>query len=118
MEQYIINRKQIILEKNKEFSFRIPVAIKPMDCEFQIETSYFDESESFVITFILKGIKGDASNRVRQIPVTINNAYSKWNLSSLNQELDNDEFLLIGCFCDKNISISLSILRNYERFVG
>lgn len=119
MENYILNRKPIILEKNKEFLFRIPVAIKPMDCEFIIETSLFDSiTDSLVLVFNLKGIKGDAGNKVIQIPVSINSSYTKCNLYNLNQELENEEYLLIGCFCDKNISVSLSVLKNYERFVG
>lgn len=116
MEQYIINRKQITLEKNKEFSFRIPVAIKPVDCEFQIETSYFDQSEFFAITFNLKAIKGESENKILQIPVEISNTYSKFNLSAFNSCISNDDHLLIGCICNKSISISLSILKNQARF--
>lgn len=119
MENYILNRKPIILEKNKEFLFRIPVAFKPIDCDFIIETFLaYTITESLVLTFSLKGIKGGAENKVTQIPVFINSSYTKCNLYNLHQELENEEYLLIGCFCDNNISISLSILRNYERFVG
>jgi hypothetical protein len=117
MEQYIINRKQITLEKNKEFSFRIPVAIKPVDCEFQIETSYFDQSETVTIIFNLKGIKGESENKILQIPVEITNTYSKFNLSAFNSDISNDDHLLIGCICNKSISISLSILKNQVRFM-
>lgn len=117
MEHYILNRKQIVLEKNKEFSFRIPVAIRPLDCEFQIETSYFDQAETVSIIFNLKGIKGGTENKIVQIPVEMNTVYSKFNLSTLNTEIPDDEFLLIGCICNKNISISLSITKNQSRFM-
>lgn len=118
MEQYIINRKQIVLEKNKEFSFKIPVAIKPLDCEFQIETSYFEQTEPFTIILNLKGIKGGSENKVIQIPVEMENSSSKFNLSGFNSELSNEDYLLIGCISNRNISVALSILRNYERFIG
>lgn len=117
MEHYILNRKQIVLEKNKDFSFRIPVAIRPLDCEFQIETSYFDQSETVTIIFNLKGIKGGSENKILQIPVEMNTAYSKFNLSTLNPDISDDDFLLIGCICNKAISISLSILKNQVRFM-
>ncbi len=117
MEHYILNRKQIVLEKNKDFSFRIPVAIRPLDCEFQIETSYVDQLETVTIMFNLKGIKGGSENKILQIPVEMNAVYSKFNLSSLNPDIPDDDFLLIGCICNKSISISLSILKNQPRFM-
>lgn len=116
MENYIINRKLISLEKNKEFSFRIPVLIKPSECEFQIETSHFDLTESTIITFILKAVKDNAENKSHQISVNIDNSITKLSLSDLNMELLG-EFLLIGCISGKNIQFSLSITRDFARFM-
>lgn len=108
MLSYIINSKQIILEKNKEFVFRIPVLLKAPECEFQIETVDDIIEGVSSITF---GLKSTRSSSIVNVPFFINSSLTQHNLYSINNEL-TDEYLLISCTSNQAITIALSIIRN------
>jgi hypothetical protein len=105
MENLILNRKQIALEKNKEFLFKIPILIKPMECEFQIETSDVNLAEHF------------SGGKAVQIPITLTDRITKIPIQSLelNFELQG-EYLLFACSSNKSIQFALSVSRNFARF--
>jgi hypothetical protein len=109
MENLILNRKQIALEKNKEFLFKIPILIKPMECEFQIETS----DVNLRATHSEFGTGGKAV----QIPITLTDRITKIPIQSLelNFELQG-EYLLFACSSNKSIQFALSVSRNFARF--
>lgn len=114
MESLIINRKQIDLRKNKEFTFKIPISFKASECEFQIETSKENLSESTSITFVLKNVKETDKNFNFSIDVT--DAITKVDLSHLDlvQQVD---YLLLGCISNKDISIAFSIVEYQSRLI-
>ena len=114
METLIINRKQLDLKKNKEFTFKIPISLKASECEFQIETSKEQLSESTTITFTLKNVRD--TNKNFNFSFDITDAITKIDLSTLDLEQQID-YLLLGCISNKDISIAFSITANKPRFV-
>ncbi|MDP3146530.1 MAG: hypothetical protein Q8T03_05825 [Bacteroidota bacterium] len=114
MENFIINRKQINLEKNKEFAFKIPVLINPSECVFQIEVSENDLNEESSIVFKLRNTKSGTQNQKEQISVNLTDKITITVLENLNL---NGECLLLGCISNKNINFALSIRKNSTRFV-
>ena len=111
MENLILNRKQILLEKNKEFLFKIPVLIKPMECEFLLEVSEANVSDKEVITFNLRSTSAEFENKKASLPIKITDRVTKIALKSLGLDLQGD-YLFYSCNSNKNISFSLSVIRN------
>lgn len=112
MENWIISRKQISLEKNREFSFKIPVLINPSECEFEIERTDIDSEQETNIVFLLRRTKTGAENEKAQVSVSVIN---KTTATRINGQDLNGEFLLLSCTADKNIQFAFSIRRHFTR---
>jgi hypothetical protein len=115
MENFIINNKQITLEKNKEFTFKIPVLINATDCEFKLDAVDIDLHKETSVAFKLRSTKSGSEKEKNQFVVNIIN--NSAIASAKDYDLEG-EFLLLGCISNKDISFSLSILRNAVRFNG
>ena len=113
MGNFIINNKQINLEKIKEFTFKIPVLINANDCEFKLDITDIDLHKETIVSFKLKSTKSSLEKEKDQFVVNIVNHS---NISApINSDLEG-EFLLLGCISNKDISFSLSILQSVVRF--
>lgn len=111
MESLIINRKQITLEKNKEFTFKIPILIKSSESEFQIEISEENVlNQTYSIYFKLQNTKIGKE----QFLIEVNEKITTKVFGGINTEA---EYLLLACISDRNISFSLSISRSTQRFL-
>ena len=111
MENLIINRKQIKLEKNKEFTFKIPILIKSSESEFQIESS--EETvlnQTYAIYFKLQNTKSGKE----QFLIEVNEKVTTKVFDGINADA---EYLLLACISDRNIRFSLSISRITRRFL-
>jgi hypothetical protein len=119
MENLILNRKQVTIEKNKEFLFKIPVLIKPMECEFLIEVLDVQVINTPVL-FSLRSThseSGTGSGAV-QIPIHISEINTRTAIQNLALNFDvTGEYLLFGCTANKNIHFALSIIRTSARFL-
>lgn len=113
MESFLINRKQIDLRKNKEFTFKIPISLKAFECEFQIETSKEKLSESVSITFLLKNVRETEKNF--NFSVDVSEGITKIDVSNCGVEQHAD-YLLLSCIANKDLSIAFSIIKNQSRF--
>lgn len=111
MENLIINRKQITLEKNKEFTFKIPILIKSSESEFQIELSEENVlNQTHSIYFKLQNTKiGE-----EQFLIEVNEKVTTKVFGGINTEA---EYLLLACISDRNISFALSISRSTRGFL-
>ena len=105
--------KQIGLEKNKEFTFKIPVLINASDCQFKLDLTYSDLHKETTVVFKLRFTKGDSDNEKNQFVINITNSSTLVLLRDYNLE---GEFLLLGCISNKAISFSLSIYNNVINF--
>ena len=111
MENLIINRKQIKLEKNKEFTFKIPILIKSSESEFLIESS--EETvlnQTYAIYFKLQNTKSGKE----QFLIEVNEKVTTKVFDGINADA---EYLLLACISDRNIRFSLSISRITRRFL-
>ena len=111
MENLIINRKQIKLEKNKEFTFKIPILIKSSESEFQIELS--EETvlnQTYAIYFKLQNTKSGKE----QFLIEVNEKVTTKVFGGINTQA---EYLLLACISDRNISFALSISRSTRGFL-
>jgi hypothetical protein len=115
MENYIINRKQINLEKNQEFAFKIPVLITPSECEFEIEITDVDFESEISVVFKLTRIKSEGENEIELLTIHVANKLTKATFKNLNLQ---GEFLLISCVSNKSVQLAFSISRSYMRFMG
>lgn len=110
MENMIINHKQISLEKNKEFIFKIPILITPLECTFQIEVSEHELSQDCNIQLKLKSTKSDSKNEQFSIQLNdkiINGSFEETNLRG--------EYLLLACISDRKTSFAISIAKKTIR---
>lgn len=112
MENWIINRKQISLEKNKEFSFKIPVLIIPAECEFILERTDSVSEQETAIMFQLRRTKTGAENEKEQVSVFVVDKIATTAFKDLKFE---SEFLLLSCTANKSIQFTFSINRNLHR---
>lgn len=111
MENLIINHKQIKLEKNKEFTFKIPILIKSSESEFQIELSEENVlNQTYTIYFKLQNTKIGKE----QFLIEVNEKIATKVFGGINTEA---EYLLLACISDRNVSFSLSISRSTQRFL-
>lgn len=108
MQSFIINSKQVVFEKNKEFVFKIPVLFKPIECEFNIDNQISNFIENHIITF---GLKSTNSSSIIYVSIQLNAPITKQNLYNINSEL-SEEYLLISCISNQTFTASLSIIRN------
>lgn len=106
MENFIINNKQITLEKSKEFTFKIPVLINASNCEFKIDLHDKNINKETAVAFKLRSTKSDSEKEKNQFVVTIVNHST---IVALNNTDLEGEFLLLGCISNTAISFSLSI---------
>ena len=114
MENWIISRKQISLEKNKEFSFKIPVLINPSKCEFIVEKTNNVSDPEVSIVFQLRRTKIGAENEKEQMSLLV---IDKITIVTFKEQNLQGEFLLLSCVANKNIQFSFSINRNFSRTI-
>lgn len=114
MENFIINRKQISLEKNKEFSFKIPVLFTPIECEFILDRTDNETDEEVVVVFKLKCTKSGSESENKQLSVQVIERTTSSSLKYLDLQ---GEFLLLSCTANKNIQFAFSIRRNFSRTI-
>ncbi len=111
MEAVIISHKQITLEKNKEFTFKIPILIKSSESEFQVELSEENIlNQTYAIYFKLQNTKSGKE----QFLIEVNEKVTTKVFDGINTDA---EYLLLACISDRNIRFSLSIGRSTRRFL-
>lgn len=114
MDNYLVYRKQIALEKNQEFAFKIPVLINPSECEFEIDLAdnYWDEQ--ITILFQLRSTKSGAENEKKELSFDVTEKMTTATLKFLDLQ---GEYLLLSCISVKNIQFAFSIRRSSTRFM-
>lgn len=109
MEHYLINQKKIIIEKNKETLFKIPVRMNPSESTIIVENANKISKEEITISFYLKNIKSEEENK--QITLTTDSFATSYSIRP-DQNTVNGEFLLYSSSANKNANIEVSILTN------
>lgn len=107
MEHYLINQKKIIIEKNKETLFKIPVRMNPSECTIIVENANRITNEELIVTFYLKNIKSEDENK--QITLTTDSFVTSYSIRT-DQNTIKGEYLLYSCSANKNANIEVSIL--------
>lgn len=109
MENNILTRKKMELEKNKEVSLRIPVILNPNRVMLCIEVEKNDMNDGLLIDLIFKSTKkSTGAGSLIKVPLRINSDRNEFRLSELY--LFNDEnYLLLSMIANSKKEVHLSI---------
>lgn len=108
MENYILNKKRLNLLKNKNFSFNIPVRIKPINTELIIEAKNPNSFPSLIIVFIFKSFASENNEKTISISVPVDVEVIKVILDKTNLN-PKDNYLLLACTSNYNLNAELTI---------
>lgn len=107
MENFILSRKKIKLDKDKVFNLSIPVSLKPNEVVFLIESNLnFDKSAN--VEFILKQLSGSSNESLTIIPVEIKGTALRLRPSDITR-FEPKSYLLFAIRSSQTIDIELSI---------
>ena len=109
MENSILFRKKIELEKNKETPLRIPVLFNPNRVAFCIEVSPEDLMDGFSIELVFKNTKnslGEGSHI--KVPLKISSVSNEFTFANLNL-FKQENYLFYSLISDSKKIIHLSI---------
>lgn len=111
MENYILNRKLVEIEKHKEYSFRIPTMFNAAACEFILEVSPEHLPENLTVEFTLRNPTEPSANNLKVIRVYINKAVTRFMLIDM-PEIEARDYLLFGGKANQTCSLALSIIES------
>ncbi|PBQ30898.1 hypothetical protein CNR22_03610 [Sphingobacteriaceae bacterium] len=114
MENTIINRKQISLEKNKEVAFKIPYLINPSECTFHVETAPNSLTRDCIIQFLLRSTKIGAERKKVVVSIQINEMGEAKLFKDTNMQGDH---ILLGCISNENINFALTISKKSSSLI-
>ncbi|MCC6372881.1 MAG: hypothetical protein IT236_17890 [Bacteroidia bacterium] len=112
MEDYILFRKILELEKNKDCPFRIPVLFNPTQAEFILEVPELQVKENMLVQLNITSSQTDTSKPMT-IPVKLNGTSTTLSLRNTEELLPND-YLLLSCKSNFAFQLAMSIRKKKE----
>ncbi len=107
MEDYILNRKPIALEKNKDTALPIPVLFNAASCLFIIEV----EQEQFKegLTFELSIYQPTSSDKQKKVQVVMRSPIERFKISDF-ETIEPKEHILYSFRSSHALRLSLTIM--------
>jgi hypothetical protein len=112
MEDYILFRKILDLEKNKDYPFRIPALFDPANSEFILEVPELQIKDNMFIELNLNTTKADTSKSLA-IPIKLVGASTHLSLKDV-EGINQKDYLLLGCKSNLSFQLALSIKRTHQ----
>lgn len=109
MEDYILFRKILELEKNKDYPFRIPVLFNPTQAEFILEVPELLVKENMFIELSINSTSSVSKESVA-LPVKLEGASTHVSLKDF-EGITQKDYLLLGCKSNLTFQLSISIKR-------
>lgn len=109
MEDYILFRKILDLEKNKDCPFRIPVIFNPAHAEFILEVAELQVKDNIYIELSINTTQSNSTESIA-VPVKLEGAYTRLSLKELEGVRERD-YLLLGCKSNASFQLAISIKR-------
>lgn len=107
MENFILSRKKIKLEKDKVFNLSIPVSLKPNEVVFLIESNFsYDKLAN--VEFILKQLSGNSSDALSIVPMEIKGTALRVRPSDIIR-FEAKNYLLFAIKSSQSFEMELSI---------
>ena len=107
MEDYILFRKILDLEKNKDCPIRIPALFSPSNAEFILEVPELQVKDNM---FIELSINSTQSNSRESLTVQVKLEGSSTRVSFKDFEgINQKDYLLLGCKSNLSFQLILSI---------
>jgi len=110
MEKFVLQRKQIALKKNKEFTLAIPVTINPRTANFTIEAGLEpDPNKPAIIQFHFKKLHKNAEmENLRLKEVVLTGSVTQFNY---RENIDpTSEYILVGGIANIDLTVALTII--------
>lgn len=110
MENYILNRKIIEIEKNKEYSFRIPTLFNAASCEFILEVPEDQLKENLYVELAMRNPLEPSSNKLKLVRTNLTHSVTKFRPRDV-QEIQACDYLLFACKANHSVQLALSIVK-------
>jgi hypothetical protein len=107
MEHFILNKKVISLDKNKDTAMPIPVLFNPALSEFIIEVP--DEQHQAETVLELAVYKSRGDQKTTKIAVQLSNPTISFRLSD-HANLEPNDYMLYSCRANRSVRLLLSII--------
>ncbi|MCC6370204.1 MAG: hypothetical protein IT236_04285 [Bacteroidia bacterium] len=109
MESYIVFRKIVELEKNKDYSFRIPSLFNPNNCEFIFELQENQFKENLLLELNINTTQIGTAEKSIRIPVNLNSLTTTISIAG-HPEIKHRDYLLLACKSNQSFQFALSII--------
>jgi hypothetical protein len=110
MESYILYRKIMELEKNKEHIFRIPTLFNPFSSEFVLEVSETQFKNNMIVELTLNSTQAISGAKPVSLFVKLENLITIFSAKDY-ESIVNRDYLLSGCKSNQALQLALSIKR-------
>ncbi|MFO0355319.1 MAG: hypothetical protein ACK50A_00075 [Sphingobacteriaceae bacterium] len=110
MEKFILQRKQLSLKKNKEFTLAIPVNINPRTANFIIEAAIEpDPNKPAIVQFHFKKLHKDPeSQNLLKKEVILTGSITQFNY---RENIDpTSEYILVGGIANIDLTVALTVI--------
>lgn len=109
MENYILNRKILEIEKNKEYAFRIPTMFNAAACEFILEVTEEHIKENLQVELAIKNPNDLSESNLKFVRTHVNQRIVRFRATDL-PEIEPRDYLLFGCRANQACQLALSIV--------
>jgi len=110
MENYILNRKIVQIEKNKEYAFRIPTMFNAESCEFILEVPEDQIKDDLYLELAIRNPTEPSSSNLKLVRTNLTNPLTRFRPKDL-QDIEARDYLLFACKANHSVQLSLSILK-------
>lgn len=108
MENYILNRKIVEIEKNKEYAFRIPTMFNAESCEFVLEVPEEQIRENLTVELAIQNPSKSTQNNLKLVRVDLTKSVTTFKLKDM-PEIEARDYLLLWCKANNSLQMALSI---------
>ncbi len=110
MENYILNRKIMEIEKNKEYSFKIPTLFNAASCEFILEVPQDQLKENLYVDLVIRNPTKLSPNNLKLVRTNLTNNITKFRPGDV-PEIDDSDYLLFACKANHSVQLALTIVK-------